>query len=88
MNYRADVHHDPLGPATDIKPWPITLTTEDRMPSKKPRTITKTMQQLKQVRYHLREAVVLILDAEAALRDSDARETRPDPSKRRRAKAK
>ena len=87
MNYRADVHHDPLGPAAKIEPWPTgiaaydrTLTSEDRMQNKQ-KVITKTVQQL-------RDTGIALMRLAYELDASDARETRPDPSKRKAKKAK
>ena len=79
MNFRGDVHHDPLGPAIDPKPW----NQGDPMPSKKPalnpRIITKTVRELR--------ALSLKLDLLAADLDAgaDGRETQ---EKRRRKAAK
>ena len=98
MNYRADVHHDPLGPATDIKPWPTgiaaydTLTTEDRMPKKAvhSRIITLTVRRLRTMAAELvnrhgsrPDLAERLLKWADELDSQDARETRPDPSRRK-----
>jgi hypothetical protein len=101
MNYRADVHHDPQGPAAKIEQWPTgiaaydTLTTEDRMTAKKaakkPRIITVSVKNLRQIVPQLREHAIVLESIADMLDDTDARETRPDPSSRnarRRVKSK
>jgi hypothetical protein len=94
MSYRADVHHDPLGSATDIKPWPWkpgkavhhTLTTEDRMTAKKAarksRIITAAEKRVKSVALGLRQSADALDLLAEELHQTDARETRPDPSSR------